>query len=91
MWFFMSNDSDNDSKLYQDLFWNPVVKIKEPPFMTFTEKKANQIGNFCMETQIIQMQLNIVFKHFGSVQLRSVAQSLKNLLMVVILTSIMYV
>ena len=44
-----------------------------------------------METQIIQMQLNIVFKHFGSVQLRSVAQSLKNLLMVVILTSIMYV
>ena len=59
----MSNDSGNNSKLYQELFWNPGVKIKELPFMTFIKKTANQIGNFCMETQIIQMQLNIVFKH----------------------------
>ena len=83
----MPNDSDNDSKLYQELFWNPGVKIKELPFMPFTEKKANQIGNFCMETQIIQMQLNIVFKNL----LNTILNTIKNLLLVVILTYIMYV
>lgn len=55
--------------------------------MPFTEKKANPIGNFCMETQIIQMQLNIVFKNL----LNTILNTIKNLLMVVILTSIMYV